>query len=320
MPPAIATEFMINLHKQLIDTKKVAETTASKYLQNLVSLNGGQPFKNLSWLKNNEHIDAHLESLAPATRLANYACITSVLSLFKDKPTYKKTFTHYSDKMNAGATERNAKDPHAKSDKQEENWVSWEAVNKTKADLAKKVAEFHGARAITAGNFDDLLSYVLLSLYTEVQPRRNQDYMEMYVVGKYEDTLPADKNYLSLSDHKFIFNKYKTAKKYGKQIEDIPEPLFAVITEYLVRHPNYKKKMPKAYMYKFLVKHDGSPLNSANGITRILNKVFAKKVGSSMLRNIYLSDKYGDTLSTMADDAAAMGHSVEQQKAYVKND
>jgi hypothetical protein len=61
-------------------------------------------------------------------------------------------------------------------------------------------------------------------------------------------------------------------------------------------------------------------LDKINSITRILNKVIGKGVGSSMLRHSYLSNKYGDKLKEQADDAKAMSHSLGQQKDYIKND
>jgi hypothetical protein len=70
---------------------------------------------------------------------------------------------------------------------------------------------------------------------------------------------------------------------------------------------------------RFLVNADGSALASVNSITRILNKVFGKHIGSSMLRHIYITHKYGDTKKEMEKDAAAMGHTVaEQQGVYNK--
>jgi hypothetical protein len=61
----------------------------------------------------------------------------------------------------------------------------------------------------------------------------------------------------------------------------------------------------------------GEPLVAVNAITRILNKIFGKKVGSSMLRHIFITDKYGGAKTEMEKDAEAMGHSVaEQQKVY----
>jgi hypothetical protein len=55
-----------------------------------------------------------------------------------------------------------------------------------------------------------------------------------------------------------------------------------------------------------------------NGITRILNKIFNKKIGSSMLRHIYLSDKYGQQKEDMKQDSIKMGHSINQQADYIK--
>jgi hypothetical protein len=39
-----------------------------------------------------------------------------------------------------------------------------------------------------------------------------------------------------------------------------------------------------------------------------------------MLRHIFLSSKYGNTLEEMKEDSSAMGHSVSQQKDYIKID
>lgn len=320
MSKAVVTDFMLNLHRQLMADRKVSESTANKYIQNLTILNDGKPFKSLAFLRNSDAIEGKLGSLAPATKLTYYSALVSVLSLVKDKPAYKKTYTHWATKMNDGIATKKGEDPHKKSEKQEENWVSWSDVEEIKGKLAGAVAEFKDRKSITAGEWETLLQYLVLSLYTDVSPRRNQDYSEMYVVPAYTEDLPADKNYLDLTGKRFIYNRYKTAKKYAQQIVEIPAPLMDVIMVYLRRHPSFKPRMSKKTVFKFLVKQDGSPLNATNGITRILNKTFGKRIGSSMLRHIYLTDKYGDTLKEMDGDAMAMGHSVSQQREYVKSD
>jgi hypothetical protein len=45
--------------------------------------------------------------------------------------------------------------------------------------------------------------------------------------------------------------------------------------------------------------------------------VLGKGVGSSALRHIYLTHKYGDVEKEQQKDAAAMAHSVNQQKEYI---
>ena len=52
------------------------------------------------------------------------------------------------------------------------------------------------------------------------------------------------------------------------------------------------KKLSKTSNIPFLVYNDGKEFNKINSITRILNKIFDKKIGSSMLRHIFLTDKY----------------------------
>jgi hypothetical protein len=66
----------------------------------------------------------------------------------------------------------------------------------------------------------------------------------------------------------------------------------------------------------FLVGADGTPITADNSITRVLNKIFGKNIGSSMLRHIYLSSKYD--INSMKADADGMAHSVSQQKEYLK--
>jgi len=83
-------------------------------------------------------------------------------------------------------------------------------------------------------------------------------------------------------------------------------------------HPLWKGDAKrKTDPIKLLVLADGTPMTAVNAITRLLNKVFDKKVGSSMLRHIFLTDKYKDTLEEMKKDSVAMGHSTSQQRDYV---
>ena len=158
----------------------------------------------------------------------------------------------------------------------------------------------------------------MLSLYTQIPPRRNADYADMYVVGKWSDKLDKNKNYYDVATNTFIFNKYKTAKKYGEQrvsLADAPE-LVNAIGMYLKHHPLHKGKITKSTEFRFLAYEDGSPLSAVNAITRILNKTLGRKVGSSMLRHIYLSNKYD--IKDMKETAEEMGHSVNEALKYAK--
>jgi len=305
-----------------MDERKVAESTANAYIKSLYQLNDRKPFKNLSFLKKTDEVDKLIAGYAESTQRALLATVVSTLSLFKDKSGMKKTYQHYYDvMMERSKAVRETEDKHEKTDKQKENWLSWEEIEKRKRDLDEVVQKFATKKSITPAEYEKTLQHIVLCLYTEIQPRRNQDYLDMYIVKKWNDKMPTDKNYLDMTGHKFIYNKYKTAKKYGRQEIDIPESLQTCLNSFLKFHPLWKGMAKrKAEPVKFLVSATGEPLVAVNAITRLLNKVFGKKIGSSMIRHIYISDKYKGSMEEQAKDAATMGHSMELQREYFKKD
>jgi integrase len=141
----------------------------------------------------------------------------------------------------------------------------------------------------------------------------------MWVVKSWKDTMPAERNYLDLDKFRFIFNRYKTAKSSGTQIIDIPadSPLRSAIMLYIRHHPVPKLTKAKTE-FRFLVKHDGTPMQTVNSMTRLLNKVFGRRIGSSMLRHSYLSSKYGKVMEEMKEDAAMMAHDGPTQQTYIR--
>lgn len=311
------TDFMLNLAKQLMDERKIAESTATQYLQTLFKLNNSKPFNNLAWTKKTDVVQSVIDTYAESTQGNQYMVLASALSPYSSKPTYKKAYEHWKNQMMEARKKREETPQHEKSDKQEENWLTWEEINKKKSELKEEILLFLSSKHISNTQYDKLLSYVVLSLYTDIQPRRNQDYLDMYVVKKLGKDADTNKNYYDISTQRFVFNKYKTARKHGSQIVEIPETLQQTLSDFLKHHPLTKTK---AKEYKLLVKHDGSPLTIVNAITRILNKIFGKRIGSSMLRHIYLSSKYGNVLQEMEKDSATMAHSTSQQKEYIKYD
>ena len=144
-------------------------------------------------------------------------------------------------------------------------------------------------KKISEKEYQKLLDYMVLSLYILIPPRRNKDFMNMNLIrGQKLDTLPKEVNYLDLDNKLFIFNDFKTKKKIGQQKLEIPDDLFNVIQIYYLKfYPTKILKKKKIYA-PFLVNHIGEPLTHINSITKILNKIFHKKVGSSLLRHIYL--------------------------------
>ena len=313
-------DFMLNLHKQLID-RGTTETTATLYIKHLYNLNHKKPFTSLAFLKKIDNIKDILDKYAKSTQLGMLGGILGVLVNFKDKSGYKSLHTKYSNLLKEIKEENEKENPvNEKTDTQDKNWIEWQEVQEKKDNLKEEIDSF--GKTISQKQFDKVLQFFILSLYTDIPPRRNKDYLDMVIVKKYNDKMPDDKNYLSIDDKHLIFNSYKTSKTYGKQIIDYSDnkELRFAVSKYLIHHPLVKGRMGKFTQIPLLVHYNGSPLNQINSITRILNKIFGKKVGSSMLRSIYLSSKYKDDLNEKETDAEAMAHSVSTQKSYIKKD
>jgi hypothetical protein len=326
MDKITGSDFMINLARELTaerttaDGKKkpgLAESSAISYIKNLYNLNDKKPFKSLAFLKNTEAIDEKLRGYADNTKKTLLGIIVGTIAVKNIRS--KKALDHYRRQLDGNAKAlREVENTNVKSEKQERNWINSDDIHKMKEERWKALNEKIGNKAkITPGVYDELLNALLVSLYTDTTPRRNQDYMKMVIVKKWnEKTMPNDVNYLDLAGDRFIFNVYKTARKYGQHIVPVSEPLHAVLIKYLKYHPDKGGKWLNTP--HFLVGVDGKPLTAINAITRRLNKYFGKNVGSSMLRHIYLSGKYN--IEEMKQDAIDMGHSVEQQKAYMKSE
>ena len=137
------------------------------------------------------------------------------------------------------------------------------------------------------------------------------------IAGNKVDMLePTKHNILDLKGNQFIFTNYKTHKKFSNQEIAINPDLREILDVYLKHHPTFKKsKEPVQLLVNFV----GQAYENNNDITRLLYKIFNKKIGVNMLRHIFLTDKYKNVLNEMKDDAKAMGTSTNMvEDQYVK--
>jgi len=313
---------MVNFKDELVEKlkgKNLSESSIKLYIRNLEKLNGGE-LKDFKFLKNVDTVLDLLKAYKDNTKRSILISIVSILGCCPEDKKIVKLKQKYYDLMLKKNDEIKEKATDEATEEQKENWISWDDVKKRFDELKKEVEEStKNTVVLSKPSFETLLYYMILALYIHNQPRRNKDYQYMNVVFKSNDKLPKDRNYLSYSDNKFIFNVYKTSKKYGQKVEDISEELKKCIDLYLKFHPKIKGKVKKNTDTPFLVGYDGNALSQVNSMTKIFNKIFNKKISSSALRHIFLSDKYGDVVKEMKEDADKMGHSVQQQKEYIKN-
>jgi hypothetical protein len=303
---------------EIFTDKNITESSKNLYLKNLIRLNGGE-IKNFNFLKNETEILDKLKKYKPNTQRTYIISIVSLLKTLstREPKKYKKLYDKYYstlDEMN-----KNLKVNNEKNEKEEKNWISQDEVLERFNELKKIIPTL--GKKITEDQFNELQKLMILSLYCLQRPRRNKDYQEMIVCRKHsnpvEGTAPAKMNILDLAGNRFIFNNFKTQKKYHSQeIKILPE-LREIVDVYLKYHPTFKKsKTPVSLLVNF----EGQPYTKNNDMTRLLYKIFNKKIGCSMLRHIFLTDKYKDVMDEMKEDTKEMGTSVEMMKdQYIKN-
>jgi hypothetical protein len=289
--------------EDIFTNKGVSASSKNLYIKNLKRLNENQPVEDIKFLSRPATIMRKIADFKPTTQRT---FIISIISLLSQLPKTKKLYDKYYEillKVNDQIKSDN--DTNNKADR----LINWESVEEKQQELKEDVDKFRGKSSINQSEYDKLLQYVVLSLYTLIPPRRNKDYLMMDVVDKYDSLMDSDRNYYSRQTNEFIFNNYKTAKTFKQQRQEVPFKLQEVLDIYMKYRP---KETPA-----FLVYYNKKPLKQINAITRILNSTVGDSVGASKLRHSYLTGKYGNILEEMEKDANAMSHSAQTQKEYI---
>lgn len=299
--------------------KQITESSLKLYLNNLKRLNDNVFPKNYVFLKDVAKIVEKLEKYKANTRRAYLiSIVTALKGDVKQKKLYDKYYALLDVYNKAGALN------NEKSETQKANWISQDEVKEIYSKLCDDVKPLLEQKKITPSEYEKLLRWTILSLYVTQKPRRNKDYQLARLINKpFKSCLDKDKefNYLNVSDKKWYFNNYKTKGTYQCQTVNASPEMMAVIRAYLQFHPLAKELKKKDSEIPFLVDYDGNAITQPNYITRVLNKIFGKKIGVSMLRSIFLTDKYADKAQEMKEDAEALGTSVGTiQNQYVKTD
>lgn len=129
--------------------------------------------------------------------------------------------------------------------KKRDNDIEWEEVLEAKEKIKNK---------------DDLLIYLL---YTDI-PTQRIDFTPMLIVEASSDEDDENINYYVKSTEQFIFNSYKTSKRYGENIIDATPEIAKLIndidTEWLFQDKS------------------GNPITD-NALSKRITKVFTKYIG-----------------------------------------
>ena len=190
-----------------------------------------------------------------------------------------------------------------KTQKQTDNWKDWEEITQKYNLFSQMVEPLFFKKELTKKEFYNMNLYVLLSCLILIPPLRSLNFTEFKInnVDKTKD------NYMDQTKNLFVFNVYKGWNKKGVGVIPITKKLRDIIM-------NWKKYNTNDYM---LLDTNKNKLTQTK-LNNLLNNFFDWNISTSMLRHIYLTNKFNDVnLKEIKEVANNMQHSIMQDLKYV---
>jgi len=288
------------------ERSNIKENSLNAYLSNIKRIFKDVFDNEINIKKFNQFVKVkkYLDELNPATRKN---IMTSIIVLLKAYNINKKTLKKYEKYFEEIVVDfENNYDNQEKSEKEKKNWITKDELDKKINDLEENIDEIDFEN-LTKTNEDIIQQHLILKLYSEIPPIRN-DYAQMKV---YHNKNIKGENYIDLTNKKIILNNYKTDKTYGEKQIELNNNIIQLIKRWINITGNE---------YLLINIRDKNPMTS-NGLTKYINKIFKpKKVSTTILRKLYLSEKYPviHNRKDMKKDAYIMGHSISTQQSIYR--
>ena len=296
------------------------------YMSNLKLLNSKKPINDLRFLDNfDEIMDKISEKKENTQKSYLNAVIVALTSVKKTDPALLNKYSIKRDELQEQYN--NILASHSKTPSQQANWVTWDNFLELVEKVGESVKFLEKKKEWSDAEILKYQEYMIMMLYKNYPVRNDWADMKVITQRNYKK-LPKDskENFIVVGTNKkpmfkFVLNSYKTSAKYSQKIIEVKDSeLEKVIRKFLIHQKS-------EFFTISPVRPDGGiwrPLTS-NELTKLFGAVSSrfipgKRLGSSLLRHIYLSSKYGDEVAEKQQDAELMMHSLGMQDGYIKTD
>jgi len=263
-------------------------------------------------IENYKEILEYLNKFTPIVRKTKLsAFIVALDEKEKNSDEIKTMLAEMRAQLYKDAEEVDSEDNKQKLTKsQEKNYISWDEVMKIYEQLRIEAEPLFKLDNLTRKQFQRLQDFVILSLYVLTPPRRSLDYTEF----KLRNFDKEKDNYMMTTGRKkiptLVFNTFKNVGRLGQQKLQISNQLRNIIMKWMDKNP---------HDYLLLGSKGASKITQPK-LNLYLNNIFGKNIGSSMLRHIYLTEKYSDVdLEELQETTESMGNSlIDRTLKYVR--
>ena len=306
---------------QIIQNQKpnLKPVSIKRYVANLNKLrrdvDGDDEFK---FLEDTEKVNNYLNTKGDSTKKAYLNSIIVLLQATNGDDKLIRFYQSPRDTLNESYKEQVA--TNEPTEKEKEKLITLDEWKNLIDKLDTETKEFYtkSPNTLTKKEYNTMLFQLINCLHFFV-PLRN-DYSNMKIVRTKREANTSlakdpETNLLLLSRmfKQIYLVNYKTSGTYGTKVIPMPDPVVSCVMRFLRVSKNNK----------WLISNfKGSPLSTTEYSKFLISnfeKHTGKKIGSSTLRKIYLSGKYGGVLESMKQDAHNMAHSINTQKIYIKN-
>lgn len=320
---------MDELREYIVKSRGVKRNSANTYIKSLLklkqSIDGEEGFDDISFLYDFKRVKMALDAEKTLTSRRNKLSAVLV-ALECEKPIKYDLLDEYISLLKTFNTEYNEfLVTQKKTDKQRDNWIDYDEIIEFSDKLEEEIEPLlKQKKRLTGDEFNKVQRYVLLRTYLEF-PLRN-DFADMKVV-KYTDYRSmdvSDYNYLvvfSKGRKELRINSYKTDKRLGSRIFEVPADLNQLFNDWLrinksgwlfVKQTKTDEPMNPNYLTKYLI--------------RMFKDEFGKAISTSMLRHITISNALKGTPTLTEQKAANEAiankylHSAAMNQLYRKVD
>tara|TARA_Y100001938_G_C8096194_1_gene438329 strand:- start:1473 stop:2438 length:966 start_codon:yes stop_codon:yes gene_type:complete len=312
----------INIKKSILDYRPtLKENTIKQYEINLNTLKKLFDTDDYEFLNNPKEVMNKIKHLHYTSQRNMLNGIIMLLNSINHTNKYDKIIKEYQD-IRDSFNDKYSEEQKSGiiSDKQSKNFGTMEEINGMIKKMEDEIRSFKRKRADEMNSKEKALIqvYTLFNIYSRMPFRNDVAGMEAIPKRTYNKLTNEQKeqnNYLVVEKTKlfFILNKYKTSKKYEELKIPIEDKELKKVLRYYIKLNGY------GVLFKTAT---GNPL-TRNALSQLLikttKKYLNKSISTTLLRKIYLSNKYSDTKKDMENDAHNMGHSVATaQSVYVK--
>ena len=279
--------------------------------------------QNLKWLTDNSAALLvklkKIENLNTQRNLLAAAIVAlDLINAKKKKEAYVKQISVLNKLKEEGAAKGEM------SEKQTAKYIDWKKIIALRRLLGRTVRlGRYYSRNTTKGEFQVLQQNLVLNLYTHLPPVRNDWSTVRYLTeSEWDDLSPEAKQVtnnlvMARGGYRIYWADYKTKKKHGVLMQVIPKPLQTLLKKHI---KFLKGKFTENYL---LWTQNGTPM-TRNGLTKFMQRMFykhfRKKISTSALRSIFLTNKFDKSqLEEQRVIAKAMHHTPEVARDfYVK--